>query len=70
MFMVMYIEHNSLDVRCTVFFYNYPFRERDDVGACCNIALGACCNALTVEQICRIFGVNLANCVRSTKVGM
>ena len=26
--------YDSLDVRCTVFFYNYKFRERDDVGAC------------------------------------
>ena len=32
--------YNSLDVRYTVFFYNYKFRERDDVGACCNICLG------------------------------
>ena len=56
--------YNSLHVRCTVFFYNYPFRERDDVGACCNIAA---CNILTVEQIGRIFGVNRAKCDRSTQ---
>ena len=56
--------------RYTVFFYNYKFRYRDDVGACCNIAIGAGCNTLTVEQIVRIFGVNRANCDTSTKVGM
>ena len=33
--------YNSLDVRYSVFSYNYKFRERDDVGACCNICLGA-----------------------------
>ena len=33
--------YNSLDVRYTASFYNYIFRERDDVGACCNIGLGA-----------------------------
>ena len=44
--------------RCkyTVFFYSDKFRDRDDVGACCNIAIGACCNTLTVEQIGRILG--------------
>ena len=54
----------------TVFFHNYKFRDRDDFGACCNIAIGACCNTLTVEQIGRIFGVNGANCDTSTRVGM
>ena len=29
----------SIDVRYTVFVYNYKFRERDDVRACCNIAM-------------------------------
>ena len=36
--------YNSLDVRYIVFFYNYKFREGDDVGACCNIVLGVGCN--------------------------
>ena len=36
--------YKSLDVRYTAFFYNYTFRERDDVGACCNIVFGAGCN--------------------------
>ena len=36
--------YNSLDVRYIVSFNNYTFRERDDVGACCNIGLGAGCN--------------------------
>ena len=78
--------HNSLDVRYTVFFYNYKFRERDDVGACCNIVLGAgcnivlgaCCNivlgagcnTVTVEQIACICGMNRANCDTDTTVGM
>ena len=62
--------YKSLDVGTRYFFYNYKFRDRDDVGACCNIAIGACCNTLTVEQIGRIFGVNRANCDTSTKVGM
>ena len=50
--------YKSLDVRYAVFFYNYKFRERDDVGACCrpNIALGVGCNTLTVEQIGRFLG--------------
>ena len=34
--------YKSLDVRCIVFVYK--FRERDDVGACCNIVLGVGCN--------------------------
>ena len=34
------IVHTSLDLRYTAFFYNYKFRERDDVGACCNSCLG------------------------------
>ena len=57
MLMVIHIPnlvHSSLDVRYTVFFYNYKFRERDDVGACCNIALGVGCNTGTVEQIASI----------------
>ena len=62
--------YKSLDVRYTVFFYNYKFRDQDDVGECCNIAIGACCNTLTVKQIERIFGVNCANCDTSTKVVM
>ena len=62
--------YESLDVRYTVFFYNYKFRERDDVGVCCNIALGVGCDNLTVEQIGRIFVVNRAHCDRSTNVGM
>ena len=53
--------YKSLDVRHTVFVYYYKFRERDDVGASCNIAIGASCNTLTVEQIVRIIGVNHAN---------
>ena len=54
--------YKSLDVAARYFFYNYKFRDRDDVGACCN--------TLTVEQIGRIFGVNRANCQTSTNVGM
>ena len=38
--------HNSLDVRYTVFFCNYKFRERDDIGACCNICLGVGCDTI------------------------
>ena len=47
MLMVMCIPnpvYNSLDVRYTIFFYNYKFRERDDVGAYCCIVLGVGCN--------------------------
>ena len=62
--------YTSLGVRYIVFFYNYKFRDRDDVGACCNSALGAGCNTLTVEQIGRISAVNRANCDTSTNVGM
>ena len=62
--------YKSLDIRYTVFFYNYKFHERGDVGACCNNALGTGCNTLTVKQIGRIFGVNRANCDTSTNVGM
>ena len=51
-------------------FYYCKFRDRDDVGACCNSCLGAGCNTLTVEQIVRILGVNRANYDTSTKVGM
>ena len=38
--------YNSLrlDVIYIVLFYNYKFRERDNVGACCNIVLGVGCN--------------------------
>ena len=37
--------YKSLDVRCVVFFYNYKFRERDDIGACLIIiVLGVGCN--------------------------
>ena len=57
-------------MREKVCFYNYKFRDRDDVGACCNIAIGASFNILTVEQIVRICGANRANCDTSTKVGM
>ena len=62
--------YKSLDVRYTVFFYYYKFRERDDVGASYSIAIGASCNTLAVEQIVRIIGVNRANYDTSTKVGM
>ena len=30
----------SILTKNTIFFYNYKFRDRDDVGACCNIPLG------------------------------
>ena len=36
--------YKSLDVGTRYFFYNYKFRDRDDVGACCNSAIGACYN--------------------------
>ena len=64
MFMRMYIY--------TAFFCNYKFRERDDIGACCNICLGVGCrpNTVTVEQIACICGMNRANCDADTKVGM
>ena len=39
------IVHTSLD-----------FRERDDVGACCNSCLGASCNTFKVEQIACVLG--------------
>ena len=53
------IRYIYIDVRHTVFFYNYKFRERDDVGACCNFCLGVDCrpNTVPVEQIVCIFGV-------------
>ena len=62
--------YKSLDVRYTVFLYYYKFGERDDVGANCNIAIGASCNTLIVEQIVRNRGVNRVNYGTSTKVGM
>ena len=62
--------HNSLDVRYTVFFYNYKFRVKYYVGACCNVCLGVGCNTLRVEQKVRIFGMNRANCDTDTIVGM
>ena len=62
--------YKSLDVGTRDFFYTYKFRDRDDVGACCNIAIGARCTTLTVEHIGRIVGVNRANCDTSTNVGM
>ena len=76
MIMVMYciyitnLVHNSQDVRYTVFFYNYKFRERDDVGACCNTCLGVGCNTLTVERTACICGMNRADCDPDTKVVM
>ena len=42
------IVHTSLDLRYTAFFYNYKFRERDDVGASCN--------TFKVEQIVCVLG--------------
>ena len=48
----------------------YKCHERDDVGACCNIAIGAGCNIVTVEHIVRIFGENRADFTTSTNVGM
>ena len=52
-----YVIYRTLYIsRCTVFFYNYKFRDRDDVGACCNLSIGAGCNTLTVEHIVRILG--------------
>ena len=62
--------HNSLDVRYTICFYNYKFRERDDGGACCNTCLWVGCNTLTVEQISCICGMNRAHCDTDTNVGM
>ena len=62
--------YKSLDVRNTVFFYYHKFRERDDVGESCNIAIGASCNTLTVGKIVRIIGVNRANYDTRTEVGM
>ena len=50
------IMYKSLDVRCTVVFYNYTFRERDDVGACCNSCHGAGCNTVSVEKIGAFLG--------------
>ena len=64
------IVQTSLDLRYTAFFYNYKFRERDDVGACCNSFLGASCNTFTMEQIACVFGMNRANCETVTNVGM
>ena len=61
--------YKSLDIRYTVYFYNYKFRVRDDIGTCCNICLGQVVT-LTVEQIVCIFGVNRANCDTITKLGM
>ncbi len=60
--------YNSLDVRYTVFSYSYTFRERDGIGACCNVVLGV---GLTVELIvCISLWVNRANCDTITKRGM
>ena len=75
MLMVMYIiipnlVHNSLDVRYISFFYNFNFRERDDVGACCNTCLVVGCNTVTVEQSACICGMNRADCDPDTNVGM
>ena len=64
------IVYKSLNVRYIVFFYYYKCCERDEVGESCNIAFGASCNTLTVEQIVRILGVNRANYDTSTNVGM
>ena len=50
------------------FFDNYKFRDRYDVGACCNIAFGAGCNTLTVEQIVRMCGVNLQIVIQAPKL--
>ena len=44
--------YKSLDVATP---YVSTIKKRCDVGACCNIAIGAGCNTLTVEQIVRIY---------------
>ena len=58
--MVMCIATNpvykSLDLRYTVFPYNYKFRERDDDGACCNICLGAVCNTYRGADSMHLWG--------------
>ena len=54
--------YNSLYVRDTVFFYNYNFRERYDVGVGCNIAIGVGCN-IAIGVGCNIaigVGCNIA----------
>ena len=48
--------YNSQYVRYTVFFYNYKFREQDDVGTCCNICLGVDCNTYIGEDIVYFWG--------------
>ena len=63
--------YNSIGVvMYAVFSYKYECRERDDVGACCNICLGLGCNTVTMEQIACIFGMNRAHFDTDTKVGM
>ena len=51
-----------------VFFYNYTFCERDDVGASCNIDLGEGCNTLTVKQIVRILGLIVQIVIQAPKL--
>ena len=48
--------YKSLDVRYTVYFYNYKFRERDDVGACCNIGLETGCNTYSGADSMHFWG--------------
>ena len=40
-----------------MFLYNYKFRDRVDVRACCNIALGVGCNKSYSGADGRIFGM-------------
>ena len=48
--------YNSLDVRYTILSYNYKYRERYDVGACCNIALGVGCNTYSEADSVHVWG--------------
>ena len=43
-------------VPCAVFFYNYKFRDRDDVGHVVKLSLGSIVTLLIMEQIVCIFG--------------
>ena len=46
--------NKSLDVRYAVFFYNYKFRARDDVGACCNTAYNGADSVHLWDESCKL----------------
>ena len=62
--------YNSLYVKYMVSFYNYKFRERDDVGACCNIGLGVSCNTYCGADSMHFWGESCKLCDVFTKLGV